>query len=69
LERGVQPGQHPIPSASYDETVRHGRRFPNPASAMCDKLTTNMSHRQWRDWLSPNIDYIKVSPNLPIAPD
>ena len=33
------------------------------------KLTANMSHRQWRDWVSPDIDYIKACPDLPIAPD
>jgi hypothetical protein len=36
---------------------------------MCAKLTTNMSHQQWRDWVSPDIDYIKVRPDLPITPD
>jgi hypothetical protein len=25
---------------------------------MCAKLTTNTSHQQWRDWVSPDIDYI-----------
>ena len=39
------------------------------ASALCAKLTTNMSHQQWRDWVSPDIDYIKVCPGLPIPPD
>ena len=43
--------------------------YPDPASAICAKLTTNMSHQQWRDWVSPDIDYIKVCPDLPIAPD
>jgi hypothetical protein len=41
----------------------------DPASAMCAKLTTNMSHQQWRDWVSPDIDYIKLCLDLPIAPD
>ena len=36
---------------------------------MCAKLTTNMSHQQWHDWVSPDIDYIKGCPDLPIAPD
>ena len=36
---------------------------------MCAKLTTNMSRQQWRDWVSPDIDYIKVCPGLPITPD
>jgi hypothetical protein len=38
----------------------------DPASAMCAKLTTNMSHQQWRDWVSPDIDYIEACPGLPI---
>jgi len=25
-----------------------------------------MSHKQWRDWVSPDIDDIKVSPDLPV---
>ena len=29
---------------------------------MCAKLTTNMSHQQWRDWVSPDIDYIEACP-------
>ena len=43
--------------------------YPDATSAMCAKLTTNMSHQQWRDWVSPDIDYIKVCPDLPIPPD
>jgi hypothetical protein len=40
-----------------------------PADMLCAKLITNMSHKQWRDWVSPNIRYIKVCPDLPVAPD
>lgn len=36
---------------------------------LCDKLSTNMSHQQWRDWVSPGIDYIAVCRGLPVAPD
>jgi hypothetical protein len=36
---------------------------------LCDKLTANMSHRQWRDWVSPDIGYRTLCPGLPIAPD
>ena len=57
-----------IASGSY-QTVRQWPTFPDPASAMCAKLTTNMSHQQWRDWVSADIDYIKVCPDLPIPPD
>jgi len=28
-----------------------------------------MSRQQWRDWVSPDIDHIKVCPDLPIPPD
>ena len=58
-----------IASASADKTVRLWPAFPDPASAMCAKLTTNMSHQQWRDWISPDIDYMAVCPGLPVAPD
>jgi hypothetical protein len=34
---------------------------------LCTKLTTNMSHQQWRDWVSPDIDYITLCPDLPVA--
>ena len=27
-----------------------------------------MSHQQWRDWVSPDIDYIKVCPDFPTTP-
>jgi hypothetical protein len=33
---------------------------------MCAKLTTN---KQWREWTSPDIDYIKICPDLPVALD
>jgi hypothetical protein len=36
---------------------------------MCARLAINMSHKQWRDWVSPDIDYIKACPDLPAAPD
>jgi WD40 repeat protein len=46
--------------------------WPGPAAwpdLLCAKLTTNMSHKQWREWVSPDIDYIKACPDLPVAPD
>jgi WD40 repeat protein len=63
------PDGNTIVSGAGDNTLRMWRMFPDPASAMCAKLTANMSHQQWRDWVSPDIDYIKVCPDLPIAPD
>ena len=69
-QRGVQPRRnHASSPAAGDNTVRLWPTYPDPASAMCAKLTTNMSHKQWRDWVSPDIDYIKVCPDLPVAPD
>ena len=56
-------------SGSNDHTLRMWP-VPKPSpKALCDKLTHNMSHRQWRQWVSPDIDYIKVCPDLPVAPD
>lgn len=35
----------------------------------CKKLSRNMSHKEWRDWVSSDIDYIKQCPDLPIPDD
>jgi WD40 repeat protein len=62
------PDGHRIVSASLD-TVR---LWPGPAAwpeLLCDKLTANMSHKQWRDVVSPDIPYVTVCPGLSIAPD
>jgi len=61
-------GKH-ILSASGDKTVRAWPAYPDPASALCAKLATNMSYEQWREWVSPDIDYIKACPDLPVARD
>jgi hypothetical protein len=36
---------------------------------ICDKITTNMSHKQWHDWVSPDVRYVTGCPGLPIAQD
>jgi hypothetical protein len=33
---------------------------------LCDKLMANISHQQWREWVSPGIDYPTAAcPKLP----
>jgi WD40 repeat protein len=47
--------------------------WPGPASwhdDLCDKITTNMSHKQWREWIrDPNIGYRELCPRLPTPRD
>jgi WD40 repeat protein len=57
-----------IASASDDSTIR---LWPAVATTdmACAKLTANMSHRQWRDWVSPAVDYRVICPDLPVPSD
>ncbi len=61
------PDGQRIVSGSVDKTLRPWPAYPD-ATMLCAKLTTNMSHQQWRDWVSPDIDYTKLCPDLPIPP-
>jgi WD40 repeat protein len=42
-----------------------------PAAAdpadLCSRLTANPSHKQWDQWVSPDIGYVKVCRGLPVA--
>jgi WD40 repeat protein len=62
------PDGQRIISGSADGTVRVWPAAASPKD-LCDKLTANMSHKQWNEWVSPDIDYIKVCSDLPIRPD
>ena len=57
-----------IVSASTDRTLRLWPAYAD-ATMLCAKLTSNMSHKQRRDWVLPDIDYIEACPDLPGAPD
>jgi WD40 repeat protein len=57
-----------IVSGGGDGIVRLWPGYADEA-ALCTKLTANMSHKQWRAWVSPDVGYVTVCPNLPIAPD
>jgi WD40 repeat protein len=58
-----------ILSGSWDENLQ---LWPAPRKwidVLCDKLSSNMSHKQWGEWVSTRIDYVEVCPGLPVAPD
>lgn len=62
------PDGHQLASAGADDLVR---LWPGEASPemLCEKLNTNMSHEQWRDWVSPDIPYQPLCDGLPVLPD
>jgi hypothetical protein len=46
--------------------------WPGPdqwADIVCSKLVRNMSNKQWREWVSPNIPYQEQCTGLEVAPD
>jgi WD40 repeat protein len=55
-------------ASSGDTTVRW---WPAEVSDgdLCAKLTANMSHKHWSEWVSDRIPYVPVCATLPIAPD
>jgi WD40 domain-containing protein/TIR domain-containing protein len=54
-----------LASGSYDKTVRIWPAVATP-QMLCDKLTANMTRRQWRDWVSPDIPYATLCLGLPV---
>jgi hypothetical protein len=53
-------------SADYSVRLWPGGDYPE---MFCAKLTSNMSREHWREWVSPDIDYIPACPDLPIPSD
>jgi WD40 repeat protein len=62
------PDGRRVASGSEDQTIRFWATDAAP-KLLCDKLTANMSHSQWSDWVSPEIGYRAVCPGLPTPPD
>jgi WD40 repeat protein len=54
-------------SASADGTVRLWPTTPREdwVNSLCDKLSANMTHAEWNEWVSPSVGYVKVCANLP----
>ena len=63
------------PDGSRIVSGSHGKTlglWPGPKAwpdEFCEKLTRNLSHEEWRKWLSPDTPYIKQCAGLPIPPD
>jgi WD40 repeat protein len=58
-----------IVSGSRDSSLRLWPVFEGWVDELCKKLSRNMSHQEWRDWVSPDIEYVEQCPGLPIPPD
>ncbi|BBZ46475.1 nSTAND1 domain-containing NTPase [Mycobacterium parmense] len=68
----VSPDTAFIVSGSVDGTVRiwpnPNPRRVSPAEALCAKLATTMSEKNWQSWVSPQIPYRGLCPGLRPTP-
>jgi hypothetical protein len=54
-----------VAAAGDDNTVRLWPAFAS-AGMLCDKLTANMSRKNWREWVSQDIAYVTLCPGLAV---
>jgi WD40 repeat protein len=71
LAAAFSPDKNTVASGSSDRTVQVWsaplqEQWP---ALLCSKLSANMSHKEWNEWVSRDITYTKVCPDLPVAPD
>jgi WD40 repeat protein len=65
----VSPDNRWIVSGDESGTIRLWPFVETWADSLCAKLSHNMSRRQWSEWVSRDIDYVRQCPGLPIRPD
>lgn len=58
-----------ILSGSADGNLKLWPAPTDVGEAICSKLTTNMSHEQWKEWVRGKLPYENLCPELDIAPD
>jgi WD40 repeat protein len=58
-----------IASGGADGNLRLSPAPTDLTDAVCSKLTANMSHQQWRQWVSGKIWYKKLCPTLSVPDD
>lgn len=64
----LSPDGRLVASTSLGGTLLLSPALADPGQ-LCDKLSANITHEQWRQWVSPAIDYITTCPKLPPAHD
>jgi hypothetical protein len=60
---------HRIPSSSQFAATFLLGYLPRRHGGDVREAHHHMSHHQWRDWVSPDIDYVEACPGLPPPPD
>ncbi len=56
-------------TSDIEGVVRKWPIFESVTTELCGRLTANMSRKTWREWVSADIEYRRLCPALPIAPD